>query len=253
MSKLLGKLLCKELGVGGGDVGSCFIKYIKSSDCFEFKWKLGIFKMKRELVSLVAEMTNNFNWMYQWSVGYKTMFYLSDVGLLRRRELNYLASRLCKDFVFHSGGWLDDYSGKKELFMSGWLDNDTDFDNLCMIQYLFCLSPNVLDSACIMWKKKKWGRSSSRWLELKPRNLNLGRKPGSKNVEGGSGVVEGSGRFVETEKEFFERTSHNKQVALRRGVISWYLETCLEECKRRGEPFSREKYVEEWNELRKSY
>lgn len=258
MSKLLGKLLCKELEIddeSGFGVGSCSVKYIHSSDSFEFKWEGtrngigGIFKVCKDFAMCVAGISNTFNWMYEWSVGYKTLVHLSDISLLRRRELNYVASCLVPDFKFGSNdeGMDNSFVGRRTLLVTGWLDNDSDFDNLCMVQHLFNVSPTILNSVVVAWKRKKWGRTSSRWVLLKKRENFGGRIVGAKGLNNSDFDLE-----FESDDEFEARISHNKKAAIEKGFLAWYLDACREECKRKGIVFDKDKCVREWNKMRES-
>lgn len=115
-----------------------------------------------------------------------------------------------------------------------------------MIMYLFCLSATVLHSVCVEWKRKSWGRSTTRWIELATRTNFGGRVVGALGKKENS--VDEFG--VESDSDFAIRIEHNKKVALEKGFLAWYLDACKEECKRQGLVFNREECVRSWDKLR---
>ena len=263
MSKLMGKIFLKGRGesVSSGffefSKQKLYVRYLKTSDSFEFKGlrltkkdqeaELGMklseigegFEANRLIVSssvlsamIMADKIDDI--IYHWSVGYEAREKLGnrpgDFKLLSERE---------KKFVFDSCGNV----------LSASLDFDAYID-LSVWQYLYNISETILVSVRRLWKKKSWGRASSRWKELSRRENFGGRVVGSVNVSSSDGTGDEFG--VETDEDFFLRIEHNKKVAVSKGFLVWYLEACKEECKRRGVPFSREECVSKWNKLREN-
>ena len=112
-----------------------------------------------------------------------------------------------------------------------------------MIQYLFKVSDTVLRKVMRLWKRRKWGKEESSWLELDKRALgNQGRKPGSKNH-----VVDGEAESIE---DTLLRIEHNKKAAVAKGMLSWYIEACKEECRLAGEKFDKKACLASWDKLR---
>ena len=262
MSKLMGKII---LGFQENDKKPVVwrhglsVRYLRCSDSFEFRGlRLSKEEQDRELKEIgssLAEIgcgTERARYrlvvksdvlsamimadkiddvIYHWSVGYESREKLGrragDYGLLKSREIDFIRKVLSAS---------DSQSDLLDL--DGYLD-------LCVWQYLFNISETVLLGVKRCWKRKSWGRSDSSWVSLGVRKNFGGRKRGANSIRRSSDLVE-----AETEEEFVQRISHNKKVALERGIMAWYLEACLEECKRRHVPFSRPNSITEWNELR---
>ena len=227
------------------------VKYLKSSDSFEFKglritkadeerelrdsglslYDLGeSFSINRVVVkgSVLSAMimADKMDLVYHWSVGYESREKLGrrpgDFGLLRDKEYAFL---------------------RESVGMEAPIDYD-DYLDLCVWQYCFNISETILRFVKVLWKKKRWGRSSSEWLQLKKRENFGGREWGSKNLSENRNLV------LESDADFDERISHNKKVAITRGIFAWYLEACREECKRKKVPFNRDECASAWNKAR---
>ena len=114
-------------------------------------------------------------------------------------------------------------------------------------QYLYNISETILKKVKVLWKKRKWNRGnvSSCWLELERRQNYGGRLVGAKGL-GGSG----SDFVSESDADFNERIEHNKKVAVSKGYLTWYIETCKEEAKRKGVLFDKEACLVSWREER---
>ena len=84
-----------------------------------------------------------------------------------------------EEFVSMRNSELDLLGGRRKLVMSGQLDNDDDFDNLCVIQHLYQFSEVTLKEIKKQWKRFKWKKASSPYLELtrrEPHKGNLGSR-----------------------------------------------------------------------------
>ena len=261
MSKLMGKIILKsrsgsDSGVFSAVLGAGLsVRYLKTSDCFEFRgYRITKEDEEKELEadgmsladigekrsrSVIVVPWSVLSAMiladkieavgYHWSIGYETQEKLGhrpgDFGLLRDRELGFIKNSVSV--------------GEFAL---------VDLDSYCDLsvwQYLFNISETILHSVSVLWKKKKWGRSSSRWVSLKERRNFGGRMRGAKGVSVSSRV------WDESESDFKERIEHNKKVAVSKGILSWYLDACKGECKRFGVPFDRDACIDSWNKLRK--
>lgn len=227
MSKYLGKLLLENVIE---EPTSVSVKYVFSRDafCFRYECASGTYAMYvgSDLCYAVAGLVGTLDFQYQWSVGYsvkekKKAEHLSE---MRNEELNLLG-------------------GRKKLVLSGQLDNDVDFDILCVIQYLYQFSTCVLNEVMKQSKRRKWGRAESCYVQLTKRKQCLGRKKGSKNRESFN-------EDVETLEETLNRCRHNKRVAIEKGFIAWYLDACREECKALGKKLNKVQMLAQWNKER---
>lgn len=233
MSKYLGKLLLESGAVE--EPGQVCVKYSASRDAFCFRIESGEsgirhFYVGKDLCFELASIIGMLDFQYRWSVGYKVKEKkgVSELGSMRLAELGLLG-------------------GRRELILSGALDNDEDFDTLCVIQYLYQFSETLLDKVMCERKRHKWGRSSSNWVQMKKRVLGKsGRKKGGKNSN--------KGLDSEDEKESLEdilsRCAHNKAVAIQRGFYTWYKEACEEEAKALGKKLDKVKMLVQWNKER---
>ena len=257
MSKLMGKIFLKSRGesVSTGffefSKQKLYVRYLKTSDSFEFKGlRLTKKDQEAELGMKLSEIGEGFeanrlivhssvlsamimadkidDVVYHWSVGYeareKLGYRVGDFKLLSDRERNFVCSTCDVSF----------------------LDFDSYID-LSVWQYLYNISETILVSVKRLWKKKAWGRSSSRWLKLKARENFGGRLVGAIAKKS---VSDDDSFGNESEADFNERIAHNKKVALSKGFLAWYLDACKEECKKRGLVFNRDECVNEWNTLR---
>lgn len=265
MSKLMGKIILRSKNDSDFEkkdivYAGLSVRYLKTSDSYEFKGlrltkkdeekdlkSAGLtwddigerFSSCRVVVSsgvMSAMITaDKMDFCYQWSIGYETREKLGrrpgDLQLLRDKELKFISESTGGDFSGNSG--VD-------------FDLDSYFD-LSVWQYLFNISETILKKARILWKKRKWNRGnvSSCWLELKKRENFGGRLIGSHSISHA-----GVNLNMESEEDFKIRIAHNKKVALNKGFLAWYLDTCKEECKRLGKNFDKEKCVEEYGRLR---
>lgn len=260
MSKLMGKIFLrdrKEGEFGAFDVvfKGLSVRYLKSKDAFEFKGlrlskadqeaelaKMGMsladigegFEECRVVVSsaimsamIMADKVDKI--IYHWSVGYMAREKLGnrpgDFKLLADRESEYIA-KIVGDSV------------------AGGFDFDSYVD-LSVWQYLFNISETILKMVKVLWKKRKWNRGnvSSCWLQLAQRNNFGGRVLGAKGLEH---KID----YSESETDFKERIAHNKKVAVAKGYLGWYIDSCKEECKRFSEVFDKDKCLETWQKLR---
>lgn len=231
MSKYLGKLLLESEAVD--NLARVRVKYLSSRRqfCFDVEeengYKFGLF-VGQDLCLDMFSMTGMLECQYQFSVGYavRQKKDVSELKVMRADELEMLG-------------------GRRNLILNGLLDNDDDFNYLCVIQYLFKVSDTVLRKVMRLWKRRKWGKEESSWLELEKRALGRsGRKPGSKN-----GEKDADGGTESVEDALF-RIRHNKQAAVAKGMLSWYIEACKEECRLAGEKFDRIKCLASWDKLR---
>ena len=231
MSKYLGKLLL-ENGLVDEPV-SVRVKYVSSHSafCFDIKdatgYKFGLCAGKDLCLNMFSH-PGMLECQYQWSFGYavRQKKDVSELKVMRLDELEMLG-------------------GRRNLILNGLLDNDDDFDMLCVIHYLFKISSTTLVQVMRLWKRRKWGKEESSWLELDKRKLGCsGRKPGSKNRE-----KDADGE-VESREDVLLRITHNKQAAVAKGMLEWYIEACKEECRLAGEKFDRKVCLSSWNKLR---
>lgn len=234
MSRYLGKVILEKKIVDEKSIKSVYVKYVHSgSGKFMFKCDKFSFSVGYELCYALSVIGSP-DFQYKWSMGYVVR---------ERKGIEFF--REMRDAE------LDLLGGRKNLVLSGQLDNDVDFDTLCAIQYLYKFSASFLDKVRREWKRKKWGRSSDRWLELERRCLKAGgRKQGSKNKI--NLVRPGYWSENETVIEALDRCEHNKKVAVMKGYFAWFLEACREECKIRGEVFDKDECVSAWRGLRES-
>lgn len=230
MSKYLGKLLLDSGRID--NLSKVRVKYLSSRDAFCFDveeesgYKFGMFVGKNFCLDLF-QMTGMLECQYQFSVGYavRQKKGIEELHLMRADELDMLG-------------------GRRSLILSGALDNDDDFDYLCVIQYLFKVSDTVLKKVMRLWKSRKWNRCESSWLELEKRVLGRsGRKVGSKNR-----VVDDEN--VETLDDTLLRIRHNKQAAVSKGILEWYIEACKEECRLNEVKFDKKACLASWDKLR---
>ena len=229
MSKYVGKLLLESKVVD--NLARVRVKYLSSRRqfCFDIEeesgYKFGMF-VGQDLCLDMFSMTGMLECQYQFSIGYavRQKKDVSELKVMKADELNMLG-------------------GRRALILSGALDNDDDFNYLCVIQYLFKVSDTVLRKVMRLWKRRKWGKEESSWLELDKRALgNQGRKPGSKNH-----VVDGEAESIE---DTLLRIEHNKKAAVAKGMLSWYIEACKEECRLAGEKFDKKACLASWDKLR---
>lgn len=227
MSKYLGKLLLEAQVVP--DIDKVSVKYVAGRNAFCFNVD-DSFKMYvgKDLCLNMFSVKGMLPFQYQFSVGYvvKEKKNVSELHLMRADEFNMLG-------------------GRRNLILNGLLDNDDDFDYLCVIQYLFKVSDTVLKKVMRLWKRRKWGKEENAWLKLEKRSLGCsGRKPGSKNSKSLDDEV------VETLDDALFRIAHNKKSSVAKGILEWYIEACKEECKLKGLKFDKDKCISEWNKLR---
>lgn len=255
MSKLMGKIIVKgeETGVFEG-FSSLKVRYLRTSRCFEFRgFRLSKKKEEEELIKecgiTLEEIGEGFSKdrvivhedilscliladkmgeiVNKWSIGYNVPIKENDPFQLRERELAFV-----KESV-----------GMKLIVETEF--NRECYEDLSIWQYLFNISETILKKAKVLWKKKKWNRSESVWLELKRRENVRGRTPGSRNRRG-AGLDASLG---ETDEEFEQRIEHNKKVAIEKRYLFWFLDACKEECARKGEKFDKEKWIKEWKKI----
>lgn len=218
MSKYLGKLLLDSGSITEAETENACVKYILSNDAFMFKAGTYKFCVGADLVFELAELKGTLECQYAWSTGYvvrpkKGIEYLRE---MRNDELTLLG-------------------GRRELIISNQLDNDYDFDLLCVLQYLYKFSNDFF--------KRVKGHSirSKKYLSLQRKVLGkAGRKKGSKNV---------SEEESETIPEILMRCEHNMGVAVDKGFLEWYIEAQKEWCKAANKKFDKKKCLEKWNEL----
>ena len=148
MSRYLGKLLVESGAVSASWLesgGGLCVKYAKVKDMFLFRIGGGegqVIGVGRSLCMDLAAIRGMLDFQYKWSVGYKVR---------EKRGVEELRSLRTSE--------LDLLGGRKELILSGVLDNDEDFDILCAIQYLYNLSETFLLSVKRSWRKgtgSKW-------------------------------------------------------------------------------------------------
>ena len=225
MSKYLGKLLIESKSVNECYLDSVLVHYVKSKDAFCFRYEGkdcgGVFYAGAGLVNGLCAEPGYLECQYQFSVGY-TVRPLKGIESIKEMRMDELES----------------LGGRRELILSGALDNDDDFDMLCAIQYLFKFSASFFDRV-----KGHWRRDHS-YVEMEKRKVGkCGRKKGGKNKR--------NSEEAESMEDLLLRVRHNKKVAVQRGILEWYLEACKEECKALDLKFNKEKCLEEWNNLRR--
>ena len=225
MSKYLGKLLLESGAFSETEIGCAYVKYVQGSDMFCFKVgtkKVYTFVAGAGLVFAMCKFRGYLECQYKWSTGYvvKEKKGLEEFKSMRNDELLLLG-------------------GRRELIMSDQLDNDYDFDLLCCLQYKYQFSDTFFKRVKGHWRRGKT------FVEMKLRDLGKsGRKKGSKNREDPE-------EYVETVDDIVLRCEHNKAVALKKGILEWYIEANKELCKAQGIRFDKDKCVEQWNELRR--
>lgn len=232
MSKFLGKLLLESKTVD--NLVRVRVKYLSSRRqfCFNVNTVSGLwFTMfvGQDLCLDMFQMTGMLECQYQFSVGYavRQKKDVSELKVMRADELEMLG-------------------GRRALILSGALDNDDDFNYLCVIQYLFKVSDTVLRKVMRLWKRRKWGKEESSWLELEKRALGRsGRKPGSRNNKS----LDSDGE-VESREDILLRIRHNKKAAVAKGMLSWYIEACKEECRLNETKFDKKACLASWDKLR---
>ena len=231
MSRYLGKLLIEGGGVSASGFDKVSVKYVFSSDMFCFKCegeRNFFFRIGREMCQNLVRLcaVGTLECQYRWSVGYVV------------REKKGI-----EEFVSMRNSELDLLGGRRKLVMSGQLDNDDDFDNLCVIQHLYQFSEVTLKEIKKQWKRFKWKKASSPYLELTRREPHKGREVGSKNK------VEEKEDFESVEDVLF-RCEHNKKSALEKGILGYYLEAEKERCKVLNLRFDKDKVLQDWNQER---
>lgn len=232
MSKYLGKILLEAGAVLEQELccdgGTC-VCYVKSSDRFKFRLGNGyVFSADRGFCYNLFSILGTLDFQYEWSVGY---------SVKKRKGVEYL-KWLREDELKFLGG-------RKELMMSEKILCDDDFDYLCAIQYLFKVSQTELDKVCKAWKRKKWGRDTSGWVQLEKRVLGHGgRKVGSKNLD------HESDNDKESVDEIISRCEHNMNVAVLRGYYEWYEQAYRELRKTLGYKFNKDECLKEWRQKR---
>lgn len=118
------------------------------------------------------------------------------------------------------------------------LDNDS-FEDISLVQYLYCLSSSILGVARIQWHKYKLGRVKSVYVDLVARNFesyhNRGRKKGKselnavererieQNLKEESVIVQ---KFIERDNfdyfiDFYREKARYNKVAFSRVGTSW--------------------------------
>ena len=224
MSKYLGKLLLEAGAVNQECLNLVCVRYVQKTNQFMFRYEGpnvgGIFCAGAELVYALCAEHGYLECQYQWSVGYtvRPLKGLESLVSMRNEELELLG-------------------GKRNLVLSGKLDNDQDFDYLCAIQYLYKFSDTFFKRLQGHWKRDK------SFVEMERRVIGkCGRKKGGHNQ-----VQESE---EESREEIFLRIEHNKKVAVQRGFLEWYVEACKEECKVLGQKFDKNKVLEQWQKLR---
>ena len=231
MSRYLGKLLLESGAVDSAWLesgGGLCVKYAKVKDMFLFRIGGGegqVIGIGSPLCMNMAAIRGMLDFQYKWSVGYKVREKrgVDELRSLRAEELELLG-------------------GRRELILSGQLDNDEDFDILCAIQYLYNLSETFLLSVKRSWRKG----TGSKWVQIQKRVLgHAGRKKGGKNSVKSSDDSES-----ETLEELLARCEWNRKVAVKRGFYEWYLEACKEEAKALGKKLDKDEVLSQWNELR---
>ena len=227
MSKYLGKLLLESGAVSDSVLQSVLVKYVKQNDMFCFRYAGaeggGIFYVGSEVVFMMCEFRGYLECQYQWSVGYtvRPLKGIESLRTMRDEELTLLG-------------------GRRALMLSGRLDNDDDFNMLCAIQYKFKFSEFFFRRVRGHFKR------NHDWVLMQEKALgHAGRKAGSKNS-----VDESS--ECETVSEVIERCEWNMSVAVKRGILEWYIEANKELCKVTNQRFDKDKCLEKWNELRKN-
>ena len=229
MSKYLGKLLLESGAFSEDEIENACVKYIQGADMFCFKVggrnsRSYTFVIGASVGFNMCKFRGYLECQYQWSVGYvvRPLKGLEEFKSMRSDELKLLG-------------------GRRELITSDQLDNDYDFDMLCAIQYKYQFSDTFYKRVKGHWKRGKT------YVPMKERVLGKsGRKKGSKNNDKGLDFGE------ESVSETLERCAWNKDVAVKRGFIEWYIEACKEECKVLGQKFDKDKCVEQWNKLREN-
>ena len=225
MSKYLGKLLLESGCVNEGCLEEVLVHYVKSKDAFCFRYEGvgsgGIFYAGAGLVNGLCAESGYLECQYQFSVGYtvRPLKGIEELKSMRMDELELLG-------------------GRRSLILSGQLDNDDDFDMLCAIQYLFKFSASFFDRVKAHWKRKHSYVAMERRIRGKS-----GRKKGGHNKEKESDF--------ESLEDILLRVRHNKQVAVKKGFVEWYIDACKEECKALDLKFNKDKCLNEWNELRR--
>ena len=251
----MGKIFLK--GRSGGDFSEVSevglsVRYLKTSDSFEFK---GLRLTKRDTEQELKEsglslaeigegfsmsrvvvksnvlsamiMADKMDFCYHWSIGYEAREKLGkrpgDFALMRDRELAFVHKSI-------------DSSSCEMISVDDYLD-------LSVWQYCYNISETILHQVRVLWKKRKWNRGnvSSCWLELCKRENFGGRMIGARSVPHAGVMVN-----MESDADFNERISHNKKVAIAKGYLTWYIETCKEEAKRNKVAFDKEKCLETW-------
>lgn len=249
MSSFLGKLIYKisspalDDADADADAGSvrCFVSYVESKKRFRFRL-YGLnklfnesershpylsFSMNSGLVKCCTDLKAGMcPFWYKWSIGYSTKFELdatwANVKEVRMKEMEVLG-------------------GRKNLIMNDEIDSDDHYDWLSVIQYLFCLSRKVLCDVERQWKRKKWGKSDDRWVELKRRPQNY-KKPRKKRRV----TVTTWEELKEMYPETYMRIKHNKKAGAIRRVFWWFQDAYEEECRVFGRKFNLQKCKEEY-------
>lgn len=227
MSKFLGKLLLESGAVL--DPGHVAVKYVKTKDNFCFKTDEYSFYVGKDLCFALFSFVGMLDHQFKFSVGYavREKKGVSEIAEMRAEELDMLG-------------------GRKSLILSGALDNDDDFDMLCVIHYLFNVSSSVLRKVMRLNKSRKWDRVKSSWLNLDKRLLgNQGRKKGSVSKVKLDYNDEG-----ESTEDILLRIAHNKRSAVLKGFYEWYVEAVKEECALNKVKFDKEACHKAWNKER---
>lgn len=228
MSKYLGKLLL-ENGIVE-DPGEVCVRYKNDKDAFCFRSSnLGCMTIGKELCLELAKFTGMLHFQYKWSTGYvvKEKRPASEMWAMRTEELDCLGGR-----------WY-------LMMEQEWLASDDDFDLLCVIQYLFQYSETFLRNVMKCWKRYKWGRSESAWVQMTKRVLGKGGRK-----KGGHNSVTNDTDEKESLEDILSRCEHNKRVAVSRGFYTWYKEACEEEAKALGKKLDKVEMLVQWNKER---
>ena len=241
MSRYLGRLVLEKEIIEGERISSVQVKYCVSSNrflfkCFGCRTRFSLYADADLCWNLVQLSGDELDFQYVWSMGYAVRERNKDIRFLHNMEMDLLGKKC-------------GVSDRKGLLLSERIGSDYEFDVLCAIQYKFKLCRSVLEDVVCQWKRKNWGRSKNRWVELVAKNedwLSGGRKLGSKNIEHEHEEI--SKEFLDEE---LERVKHNKNVAVLRGYLGWWVDACKEECALLGVEFDKVACLDQWKNTRK--
>ena len=195
MSKLMGRKKVESGFFDENEAVSAMIRYDKTDDFFVVKMKrLGdedvSVHIKGNVLLAMCEVDSEKLGVFDaWSIGYISRVLIDDDKEIKRRELDFVWKRV------GDGDGLEEENADSRisLLRRGWIDNDSDYMWVCIVQYLFRLGKCSLVDAKRQWKRCKWGKSSTRWVELERRV--------ERSVESETGREDGDGDGDEKEEE----------------------------------------------------